>query len=222
MADQNELCQHDHHATPMLRLAVDWRPLERQMSAVVMSDLLPRHRITVEEYYRMGEVGLLAPDSRTELIDGEVIDMAPIGSPHASTVDKLDYLLRPVLGDSARMRVQHPVRLDRYSEPQPDLAVVLSRKDFYASRHPQPTDTLLIVEVSHSTLRLDLNVKVPLYARHQVPEVWVVDLEHNRIHFFRSPHSGAYTDVSFTDKPAAVALTALPGVTVDLSELFAA
>jgi Uma2 family endonuclease len=68
---------------------------------------------------------------------------------------------------------------------------------------------------------MDLNVKVPLYAQHQVPEVWVVDLEHNRIHFFRSPHNGAYTDVSFTDKPEAVALTALPGIAVDLSELFA-
>jgi Uma2 family endonuclease len=190
------------------------------MSAVVMNELLPRHRITVDEYYRMGEVGLLAPDSRTELIDGEVIDMAPVGSPHASTVDRLDSLLRPVLGDSARMRIQHPVRLDRYSEPQPDLAVVLTRKDFYASRHPLPTDTLWLVEISHSTLRLDLNVKVPLYARHQVPEVWVVDLEHNRMHFFRSPQNGTYTDVSATDKPGVVALTSLPAVKVDLSELF--
>jgi len=84
-----------------------------------------------------------------------------------------------------------------------------------------PTDTLLIVEVSDSTLRLDLNVKVPLYARHQVPEVWVVDLEHNGIHFFRSPQNGVYIDATFTDKPAVVALTALPGITVDLSELFA-
>jgi Uma2 family endonuclease len=190
------------------------------MSAVVMNELLPRHRITVDEYYRMGEVGLLAPDSRTELIDGEVIDMAPVGSPHASTVDRLDSLLRPVLGDSARMRIQHPVRLDRYSEPQPDLAVVLTRKDFYASRHPLPADTLLIVEISHSTLRLDLNVKVPLYARHQVPEVWVVDLEHSRIHFFRSLQNGTYTDVSVTDKPGVVALTSLPEVKVDLSALF--
>jgi Uma2 family endonuclease len=190
------------------------------MSAV-MNDLLPRHRVTVDEYYRMSEVGLLAPDARTELIDGEVIDMAPIGSPHSGKLDRLNYLLLAVLGESARVRIQHPVRLDRHSEPQPDLAVVLPREDFYESRHPLPTDTLLIVEVSDSTLRLDLNVKVPLYARHQVPEVWVVDLEHNGIHFFRSPQNGVYIDATFTDKPAVVALTALPGVTVDLSELFA-
>ena len=190
------------------------------MSAV-MNDLLPRHRVTVDEYYRMSEVGLLAPDARTELIDGEVIDMAPIGSPHSGKLDRLNYLLLAVLGESARVRIQHPVRLDRHSEPQPDLAVVLPREDFYESRHPLPTDTLLIVEVSDSTLRLDLNVKVPLYARHQVPEVWVVDLEHNGIHFFRSPQNGVYIDATFTDKPAVVALTALPGITVDLSGLFA-
>jgi Uma2 family endonuclease len=165
----------------------------------------------------MSEVGLLAPDARTELIEGEVIHMAPIGSPHAGTVDKVNHLLAAVLGDTARVRIQHPACLDRYSEPQPDLAVVVSREDFYTSRHPLPTDTLLIVEVSDSTLRLDLNVKVPLYARHQVPEVWVVDLESGRIHFFRSPQSGAYTDVSFTDKPGVVTLTALPEVKVDLS-----
>ena len=103
------------------------------MSAVVMNDLLPRHRITVDEYYRMGEVGLLAPDSRTELIDGEVIEMPPIGSPHAAAVSQVAITcsFRRLRGLGSQLRVQHPVRLDHYSEPQPDLAVVLSRKDFY-------------------------------------------------------------------------------------------
>ena len=192
------------------------------MSFAVMTDLLPRHRVTVDEYYRMAETGLIAPDARTELIEGEVIEMPPIGSPHAAAVSQLQGLLYSATRGRAGLRVQNPIRLDNYSEPQPDLTVVLPRKDFYRSSHPLPADTLLVVEISQSTLRLDLKVKVPLYARHQVPEVWVVDLEHNRIHFFRSPKNGVYTDVSFTDKPAVVALTALPGVTVDLSELFAA
>jgi Uma2 family endonuclease len=191
------------------------------MSAVVMKDLLPRHRITVDEYYRMDELGLFAPDVRTELIEGEVMEMPRMGSSHAGTVGLLQHLLSPVTNHPAQLRVQLPVRINDYSEPQPDLAVVLPRKDFYRSRHPEPADTPLIVEISDSSLRLDLNVKVPLYARHDVPEVWVVDLEHNRIHFFRSPRNGAYTDVSQIDKPEVVALTALPGVTVDLSELFA-
>ena len=189
------------------------------MSAV-MNDRLPRPRITVDEYYRMAEVGLLAPDVRTELIEGEVIEMAPMGSRHAATVSQLSHLIFPTLGGSAQMRVQLPVRLDEYSEPMPDLMVVLPRKDFYRSRHPVSADTLLIVEVSESTLRLDRDVKVPLYSRHQVPEMWLLDLPHDRIHFFRAPQDGTYTDVSFMDDPKVVGLVALPEITVDLSGLF--
>jgi Uma2 family endonuclease len=191
------------------------------MSFAVMNDLLPRHRVTVDEYYRMGETGLIAPDVRTELIEGEVIEMPSIGSPHAAAVGQLQDLLYSATRGRAGLRVQNPIRLDNYSEPQPDLTVVLPRKDFYRSRHPLPADTLLVVEISQSTLRLDLKVKVPLYARHQIPEVWVVDLEHNCIHFFRSPRNGIYTDVSNTDTPEAVALATLPDVRVDLSGLFA-
>jgi Uma2 family endonuclease len=112
------------------------------------------------------------------------------------------------------------VRLDNHSEPQPDLAVLLSRKDFYQERHPLPPDTLLVIEVSDSSLRFDRDVKVPLYAQSRIPEVWVVDLGRNRIHFFRHPENGVYTDVSRADKPTTIALTALEGVTVDLSGLF--
>jgi Uma2 family endonuclease len=189
------------------------------MSAV-MTDRLPRPRVSVEEYYRMAEVGLLAPDARTELIEGEVIEMAPMGSPHAGRVSQLSHLIFPALGNSGLMRVQLPVHLDDYSEPMPDLAVVRPRKDFYSSRHPGSADTLLIVEVSDSSLRFDRDVKVPLYSRHQVPEVWLLDLSHDRIHFFRAPRDGTYTDVSFADDTKSVALSALPEITVDLSELF--
>jgi Uma2 family endonuclease len=168
----------------------------------------------------MAEVGLLAPDARTELIEGEVIEMGRMGSPHAGKVGQLTHLIVPVLGYSAQIRVQLPVHLDDYSEPMPDLAVVRPLKDFYASRHPGSADTLLIVEVSDSSLRFDRDVKVPLYSRHQVPEVWLLDLPRNRIHFFRAPRDGVYTDVSFMDNPKVVALSALQEITVDLSGLF--
>jgi Uma2 family endonuclease len=97
---------------------------------------------------------------------------------------------------------------------------VLPRKDFYSLSHPEAADALLIIEVSYSSLHLDRNVKVPLYARHQIPEVWLMDLEHDQMHFFRTPVNGEYTDVSFTRNPEAVALAALPGVSVDLSGFF--
>jgi Uma2 family endonuclease len=188
--------------------------------STAMSDQLPRQRITVEEYYRMAEAGLLKSDARVELIEGEVIEMAPMGSPHGGTITQLLYLLSSGLGHSAQVRVQMPLRLDDYSEPEPDLAVVLPRKDFYRERHPGSTDTLLVIEVSGSSLQRDRNVKIPLYARHGVPEVWIVDLEHDQLHFYRLPRSGDYTDVSFTAKPGVTALSVLPGVAVDLSDLF--
>jgi Uma2 family endonuclease len=143
-----------------------------------------------------------------------------MGSPHASVINRLQSLLFPAVGNLAQLRVQLPIRIDNYSEPQPDFAVVLPRKDFYRARHPGSADTLLIVEVSQSSLRLDRDVKVPLYCRHQVPEVWLLDLPHDRMHFFRAPRDGTYTDVSFTDDPKVVALSALPEIAVDLSGLF--
>jgi Uma2 family endonuclease len=190
------------------------------MSAV-MSDRLPRPRVSVEEYYRMAEVGLLAPDARTELIEGEVIEMPPVGSSHSGVVSQLQSVLSVAVGHLAQVRVQQPIRLDNYSEPQPDLTIVLPRKDFYRARLPDSADALLIIEVSQSSLRLDRDVKVPLYSRHHVPEVWLLDLPHDRIHFFRAPRDGTYTDVSFMDDPKVVALSALPEITVDLSGLFA-
>ena len=188
--------------------------------STVMNDRLPRQRITVEEYYRMAEAGLLKSDARVELIEGEVIEMAPMGSPHGGTITQLLYLLSSGLGHSAQVRVQLPLRLDDYSEPEPDLTVVLPRKDFYRERHPASAETLLVIEVSGSSLQRDRNVKIPLYARHGVPEVWIVDLEHNQLDFYRSPRSGDYTDASSTAKPGVTALSALPGIAVDLAELF--
>jgi Uma2 family endonuclease len=167
-----------------------------------MNDHVPRPRIGIDEYYRMGEVGLLAPDAWTELIEGEVIEMPPIESPRASAISRLQYLLTPAVGNLAQVRVRQPICLDNYSEPSPDLTVVLPRKDFYQARHPGSADTLLIIEVSQSSLRLDRDVKVP------------------RMHFFRAPRDGTYTDVSFMDDPKVVALSALPEITVDLSGLF--
>ncbi|TXF11398.1 Uma2 family endonuclease [Pelomicrobium methylotrophicum] len=180
---------------------------------------LPRHRLTVDEYHRMGEVGLLAPEARVELIEGEIIDRARIGSRHAGTIARLIHLLTAVVGDRAIVYSQSPLRLDEHSEPQPDLALLKPRRDFYTSRHPTASDTLLVVEVSDVTLRYDRQVKVPLYARHGVPEVWIVDLENALTHYFRSPAGETYAHISATERPGLAPIVALPGVAVDLSGL---
>lgn len=158
-------------------------------------DEWPRtHRLTVDEYYRMAEVGLLSRDARVELIEGEIIDMAPIGSRHALVVDMLAERLIRRADATLLVRVQGPVRLSRGSEPQPDITVLERHLDQYAKRHPAPEDVLLIIEVSDTTLRFDLETKAHLYAAHAVPEYWVVDIINEGIHIFRGPGDGEYSD----------------------------
>jgi Uma2 family endonuclease len=193
--------------------------IQGKRMSVVMNDWISRHRITVDEYYRMAEVGILPPDARVELIEGEIIDMAPIGTGHGGTVTQLNRLLQGAVGDQAYVLTQSVVRLSDISEPQPDFALVKPRADFYKKKHPGPGDTFLIIEVSESSLRYDLQVKAPLYARHGVPEFWVIDLKGRQVRFFRSPNSGQYTDVTSTDAPGTVALAALPDVQIDLAHV---
>ncbi len=179
-----------------------------------------RHLITVDEYHRMAEVGLFAPDARVELIDGEIIDMAPIGIDHNSAVTQLGDLFHDAVGHRGLVQVQGVVRLDRRSEPQPDIAVLVRRDDYYRHAHPAPADVLLLIEVSDSTLRYDREVKVPLYARHGIPEVWIVDLQNAQLHLHRSVEAGQYRERHSLEHPGLTSLTALPGVAVDLSGLF--
>ncbi len=143
--------------------------------SVAMEDWPYRHRITVDEYHRMAEGGSFAPDARVELIDGVIIDMPPIGSPHAGTVDQLDALLHRAASDRAIIRRQSPIHLGDYSEPQPDLALLASRKSFYKDGHPTANDTLLVVEVSDTTLDDDLQRKMALYACHGIQDTgsWI-------------------------------------------------
>lgn len=176
-----------------------------------------KHRITASAYHRMGEAGVLAPEARVELIEGEIVDMAPIGSRHASVVNRLTKLIVSAVGERAIVQVQGPVRLDEYSEPEPDIALLKPRTDYYRDALPGATDVLLVIEVADSTQRYDRRVKVPLYARHAVPEVWVIDMENSLAHFHRRPANGAYADVSATARPAATPLAALPGVAIDLT-----
>ena len=179
-----------------------------------------RHRITVDEYYRMAEIGVLAPDARVELIEGEIIDMAPIDSEHASVVDQLTHLLVRAAGDRAIVRVQGSVRLSHITEPEPDVAVLKPRADYYRHEHPHGDDILLLVEVSDSSLHYDRDVKVPLYARYGVAEVWIVDLQHDCLLTYRDRANGQYRTATSTAHPGLTALTSLPDISIDLGKLF--
>ena len=183
--------------------------------------VLQRHRLTVDEYYRMGQAGVFAPDARVELIEGEVIDMAPIGTRHASAVKKLNALLSAAAQGRAIVAVQDPLRLSDASEPEPDLMLLRPRADFYAQAHPGPADVLLLIEVSDSTAAYDRSVKLDLYARHRIAEVWIVDLDNNVVRFFRHGDGQAYTDITASETPRATPVAALPGMTIDLTGLLA-
>jgi Uma2 family endonuclease len=179
-----------------------------------------RHRYTVVDYYRMAEVGILAPDARVELIDGEILDMAPIGSVHAGTVEQLAEALRRAVGARAWVRTQNPLRLDDHSEPQPDVSLLKARADFYKSRHPRPADTLLVIEVADTSLRFDRERKIPLYAQHGIPEAWLVDLQAKRLVRYRNPEHGVYASVDQPDLTLPLAIAALPERRIDLAALF--
>ncbi len=187
--------------------------------SVAMEDWPRRHRITVEEYHRMAEVGLLAPDARVELIEGEIIDMPPIGSRHAAAVSRLHKLLERAAGERAIVRCQTPILLGDLSEPQPDIAIHPARKDFYEHRHPTAAETLLVIEVSDTTLRYDLGAKMSFYARHGIRELWVFDVDRKQLHIFRNPAGAAYTEAIAAHTSGIMPISSLPGITVDLSSL---
>src|SRR5579862_9904434 len=146
------------------------------------SDLLTRNPwvarrpLTVAEYHRMGEVGILTEDDRVELIEGELIAMSPIGSEHSGTVNALTHTLVLAVEDRAVVAVQNPVQLDDLSEPRPDFALLKPRDDYYRRSTPRPDDVLLLIEVADSSLAYDRNVKRSLYAWHGIPEFWIVNI----------------------------------------------
>lgn len=152
-----------------------------------------RHLISVDAFHRMAETGILGSSDRVELIDGEIIDISPIGALHAAIVDVLARHFGRKAGDSIFIRCQNPLRLDDVSEPEPDLTILRPRADFYTTAHPGPADVLLVVEVSDTSLAYDLGVKVPLYARHGIPEVWVIDAATRRTRVFRQPIGSTYS-----------------------------
>lgn len=185
--------------------------------SIAMHEWPRRHRISVEQYYRMAEAGLFAPDERVELIDGGIVDMPPMGPRHAAKLSLLADLLRAAVGDRGMVRIQLPLRLGESSEPQPDIAVVLPRGDYYERHHPTGADTLLAIELSDTTLAFDRDVKAPLYVEHGVPECWVLDLPANRLIRFRRKADGEAVATESDFGPIGIA--PLPGITVDLEPL---
>lgn len=152
-----------------------------------------RHRFTVREYHAMAEAGLLSEDDRVELIDGEIVEMTPIGTRHLACVVALTHLLVRVSDDRYFVSVQNPIVLDEGTEPQPDLSLLKTRPD-PAGELPGPDDVLLVVEVSDTTLDYDQKIKLPRYGRSSIPEVWIVDLQSRRVEVYSEPFYEGYQE----------------------------
>lgn len=194
---------------------------ERRVATVARRGLIRRHRLSVTQYRRMGEAGILTRADRVELIDGEVIDMSPAGSRHAGIVRQLARLLERASGDEAIVSVQSPLALGDASEPEPDIVLLRPRADYYKAAHPTAADALLVIEVADTSLRFDRQIKLPLYARHGIGEVWIIDIEHDIVTSQREPRGGRYKLVEDIRALDAAAPAALPRVRIDLAAVLA-
>lgn len=178
-----------------------------------------RRLFTVEDYHRMREAGILSEDDRVELIEGEILEMSPIGSRHAAVVDRLNRLFHRLLGERAIIRIQNPIRLGMYSEPQPDVALLRSREDFYEAEHLGPGDVGLVVEVADRSVEGDRGVKAPLYGRAGILEFWLVDLAAGVVEVYREPGVEGYRSVRRLGPGETLAPLAFPDCILQVEEI---
>ncbi|MCB0571194.1 MAG: Uma2 family endonuclease [Phaeodactylibacter sp.] len=177
--------------------------------------ILKKYRFTVDTYHRMADAGLFPPETRVELIDGEIIEMSPIKSSHADCVDKLSEWLIIQLHQHAVVRVQNPITLDVLSEPEPDLAVVIRKPGGYKDAHPAPKEVLLLIEVADTSLEKGRNIKLPLYAAAGIPEAWLVNLPEQTIEVHTEPSAEGYSSIHIYRKGDTITTPSVKGLSMD-------
>ncbi len=178
-----------------------------------------RRQFTVTEYQRMAETGILGEDDRVELIDGEIFEMSPIGSRHIACVNRLTAIMSRQVGQTIIVSVQNPVQLTDYSQPQPDVALLRARPDFYAQALPTPSDVLLVIEVADTSLEYDRDVKVPHYAQAGIPEVWLLDLQNETVTVYTQPEQSGYGATRQLQAGEVITATAVAGLKVAVSDM---
>jgi|SRR5579862_3736706 len=189
-------------------------------SGRTMAELLAYHRFSLESYEAMIEHGILTRDDKVELIAGEIVEMSPIGSHHSATVSLIAQTIGRVLGDRSNVRTQQAIALPPDSEPEPDVAVVRSRKDHYWEAHPRPADIMLVIEVADTSLTVDRFVKLPIYAAAGIPESWIVDLTNSVIEVYREPRQDAYSTKTVLRRGDRIAPITFPDVSIEVNSLF--
>jgi Uma2 family endonuclease len=185
-----------------------------------MSTILKTYRFSIDEYHRMGEAGIFSEDDRVELLAGAIVEMSPIGPLHAGTVNRLTTLFSSRLGNRVVVGIQNPL-LSRAedSEPQPDVVLLHPRDDFYTRAHPEASDVYLVIEVADTSLEVDRDVKLPIYARAGIPEAWLLDVSAERLEVFRHPAPHGYQDIRMLHRGEPVVPQAFPDLALTVDDL---
>jgi Uma2 family endonuclease len=176
-------------------------------------------KFTVKEYYALAKAGILQVGERVELIDGEIVEMAPTGSRHFAAVLALNRLFGRLVGERAFVSVQMPVLLNDKSMPEPDLTLLEPKSDDYRSGLPVPANVFLLIEVADSSLQYDLNTKLPLYAGEGISEYWLVDLVLGRIQVHRNPGPRGYAETALFERGALVSPRLFPDIVIAVDEV---
>ncbi|HIK33834.1 MAG TPA: Uma2 family endonuclease [Oscillatoriales cyanobacterium M59_W2019_021] len=184
-----------------------------------MTVQLLTRKFSTFQYHKMIETGILTESDRVELIRGEIVEMAAVGRRHASQVRRLNTFFSNRFRGEAIVDVQNPIELSDRSEPEPDIALLKPRADFYESRHPQPSDVFLLVEVSDTTLAADREIKIPLYAEAQIPEVWIVNLNEQCVEVYRQPQDSEYRDVRIFRRGESLSILAFADRAIEVDDL---
>jgi Uma2 family endonuclease len=180
---------------------------------------LKTFRLNVSQYHQMSEAGIFSENDKVELINGEIIEMSPIGRRHTACVNRLNSVFSQLLGNKVIIAVQNPIILNNLSEPEPDIALLKPRADFYESGHPQPQDIFLLIEVADSSLEYDRDVKIPLYATSGISEVWLVDIYEQVIIVYRYPSENGYSDIQTFSRGEKLSIQAFPEINLVVNDI---
>lgn len=179
-----------------------------------------RRRLTIADYHKMIDAGIFHEDDRVELLDGELYDMSPVDAVHAAKVKRLNQLLVQWFGGRVIVSVQDPIQLNDYSEPQPDLAVLRWRDDFYEQHHPTSKDTLLLIEVANTSASTDRTDKLPRYAAAGIPEVWIINIKRRVIEQYTQPDGDEYSNRKIIRRGVITTNCIEPGLELPIDQIF--
>ena len=187
--------------------------------SVSSDDFIKKHLTNLAEWQKMGEAGIFPPQSRLELINGEILEMVPIGSNHASHVKRLTHLFSNLIQQSAIIAVQDPVQLGDLSEPEPDFMLLHPRSDFYSENHPVAKDVFLLIEVADRSLKFDQNQKLRLYALHNIAEYWLLNINDACLEVYRQPFNGLYAEKTTLRSGDKITLSQLQNISIEIADI---